>query len=222
MSLLTALAVRRRMSFALAVAGACAIGTFAAPVASASSCSNVEVLFARGTNEAPGLGAVGTPFAESVEKKLSGKESVSSYAIKYEAGLLQLSAGEGATNMTEHVEATAAKCPKTAFVLGGYSQGASVTDISIGISTILGKGKTIPTKLAPKIAAIVVFGNPLRLFGETISSASPLYGSRTLEYCNTGDPICANGLDFEAHLEYASNGDATAGGKWAAEEVLKL
>ncbi|KAE9263410.1 hypothetical protein PF008_g32371, partial [Phytophthora fragariae] len=52
------------------------------------------------------------------------------------------SAGPGATDMTNHVVSVAKECPNTVFVLGGYSQGASVT-------ATLGSGGTIPENLAP-------------------------------------------------------------------------
>ncbi|KAG2523857.1 hypothetical protein JM18_005603 [Phytophthora kernoviae] len=80
-------------------------------------------------------------------------------------------------------------CPDTVFVLGGYSQGASVIDISIGIQTMLGSGNTIPNSLSSRIMAIVTFGNPLKLFGQTIKSAISTYGSRAIEFCNLGDPV---------------------------------
>ncbi|KAE8880917.1 hypothetical protein PF003_g34830 [Phytophthora fragariae] len=44
--------------------------------------------------------------------------------------------------MTNHVVSVAKECPNTVFVLGGYSQGASVT-------ATLGSGGTIPENLAP-------------------------------------------------------------------------
>nr|MDT0666452.1 cutinase family protein [Micromonospora sp. DSM 115978] len=121
-----------------------------------------------------------------------------------------------------HVVAVAAQCPTTTFVLGGYSQGASVTDISIGIPTFLGRGEQIPTALAPRVAAVVVFGNPLALTGGKIATSSPLYGPKSQEFCNAGDPVCANGSSFTAHLTYASNGSTTAGGQFAAEKVRAL
>ena len=132
-----------------------------APTASGASCSTVEVIFARGSGELPGLGIVGQPFVTAIRSGLAG-QSVSSYAVNYAAALDQSSAGAGATDMTNRVRSVAAQCPNTSFVLGGYSQGASVTDISIGIRTMLGTGQTIPANLSSRVKAVVVFGNPLR------------------------------------------------------------
>jgi cutinase len=145
--------------------------------------------------------------------------TVDAYAVNYAADVAQTSAGPGATDMTQHVESVSASCPTTKFVLGGYSQGASVVDIAIGISTVLGSGQTIPTSLAPKIAAVVTFGNPIGLLGQTIAAASSTYGSRSVSYCNSGDPVCGSGVDIMAHLMYGTNGDAAAGASFAAKEV---
>jgi cutinase len=121
--------------------------------------------------------------------------------------------------MSNHIIAMAAQCPSTMFVIGGYSQGASVTDIAMGIQTVLGVGTTIPAALAARILAVVVFGNPLRLTGQTIAAASPLYGAKADEFCNLGDPVCGNGVNIAAHLAYGTNGDAAQGAQFAFSRV---
>ncbi|GMF36310.1 unnamed protein product [Phytophthora lilii] len=131
----------------------------------------------------------------------------------------QTSAGPGATDMTNHVVSVAKECPDTVFVLGGYSQGASVTDISIGIKTTLGSGNTIPESLSSRIKAVVTFGNPLKLMGETIESASSTYGSKAIELCNESDPVCGNGFNTMAHLTYATDGSVTTAAQNAAALV---
>ncbi|MCK9902356.1 cutinase family protein [Frankia sp. Cpl3] len=181
----------------------------------------MDIVFARGSGEAPGLGITGTPFVNSLRQNLTGK-SVSSYAVNYAADVAQTSAGPGATDMTRHVVSVAASCPNTKFVLGGYSQGGSVTDISIGIPTLLGSGQTIPTNLAPRVAAVVVFGNPLALYGQRITTVSPLYGPKAKEYCNLGDPVCAGGFNIYAHLTYGFDGSTANGATFAATRVRAL
>jgi cutinase len=197
-------------------------GAVAAPASAAtssSSCPSVYVLFARGTSESGTLGTiVGPDFTSAVESNLPGT-SVSIWGDPYAASVNQSSAGPGATDMTDELESDASACPNAKFVLGGYSQGASVVDIALGIKTELGSGTAIPTSDQPKLAAILTWGNPLRLTGgETIAKEMPALASRTTEYCNTGDPVCGNGYNIEAHLEYGTNGDATAGGVFAAKE----
>jgi cutinase len=59
-------------------------------------------------------------------------------------------------------------------------------------------------------------GNPLALFGQSIAREKPVYASRTRSYCAGGDPICANGSNPLAHLAHGIDGDAAAGGAFAA------
>jgi cutinase len=203
---------------ALTTLGAVAVPASAATT-TGTSCPSVYVLFARGTSESGTLGTiVGPDFTSAVESNLPGT-SVSIWGDPYAASVNQSSAGPGATDMTDELESDASSCPNAKFVLGGYSQGASVVDIALGIKTELGSGTSSPTSDQPKLAAILTWGNPLRLTGgETIAKEEPALASRTTEYCNTGDPVCGNGFNIAAHLEYGSNGDATAGGVFAANE----
>lgn len=212
-----ALRLRRTLAAALALAATSGVlSTLAAPTAAAApACSDVEVLFARGTGEAPGLGVLGTPFVRSLTSALSDR-TVTSYAVSYAAESSQRSAGPGATDLTNHLTATAAACPGTRFVLGGYSQGATVVDIALGIRTGTTSGTAIPAALEPRVAAVVVFGNPLGISGRTIATASPTYAARARDFCATGDPVCGGGSSFAAHLAYRSNGDVTAGADFAA------
>ncbi|KAE9331855.1 hypothetical protein PR003_g14808 [Phytophthora rubi] len=183
-----------------------------------AECSDVHVVSARGSGELPGLGTAGQPLVSGIASNLGGM-SVSSDAVKFLAAYDQTSAGPGATDMTNHVVSVAQECPNTVFVLGGYSQGASVTDIAIGIKTTLGSGNVIPESLAPRIKAIVTFGNPLKLFGQTIASSSPLYGPKAIEFCNQGDPVCAAGFNMMAHLMYPTDGSVTTAAQKAAALV---
>lgn len=192
-----------------------------APIAPAvaATCTTVDVSFARGTGERAGLGSVGTPFSQSLTRDLSGK-TVSVYAVNYAANSSQSSAGPGSTDLVNHVTSLAASCPGTVFVLGGYSQGATVIDNAIGLRTSSSSsGSVLPTALAPRVKALVVFGNPLGIQRQTIETASPTYGPKAKSYCNTGDPVCGNGGNFAAHLQYASNGSTTQGAQFAATKV---
>jgi cutinase len=203
------------VAVAVATAGATAL---AAP-ATAAVCTDIHVVFARGTADLQPLGIVGGPFVDAVRANSLGR-SVSAYGVNYAAAIDQSSAGPGATDMTNHVVQYAQQCPGAKIILGGYSQGASVTDIAIGIPTLLGAGRTIPTSLAPRISAVVVFGNPLRLFGSWLNTASLLYGSKSFDDCNSGDPVCLGGVNVLAHLAYSWDGSAAEGGRFAAARTL--
>ncbi|KAE8994903.1 hypothetical protein PR003_g20497 [Phytophthora rubi] len=164
-----------------------------------AECSDVHVVFARGSGEMAGLGLCGEPLVSGITYKLSGM-SVSSYAVNYAASMDQSSAGPGATDMTNHVV-------------------ASVTSIAIGIKTMLGSGDSIPENLAPRIKAVVTFGNPLKLMGQTIESASSTYGPKAIEFCSQGDPVCGSGFNTMAHMTYTADGSVTAAAEKAAALV---
>ncbi|KAE9275975.1 hypothetical protein PF008_g29211 [Phytophthora fragariae] len=80
-------------------------------------------------------------------------------------------------------------------------------------------GQSIPEDLAPRIKAIVTFGNPLKLMGQTIERSSQLYGSKAIEFCNFGDPVCANGFNTMAHMMYPMDGSVTKAAQQAAALV---
>ncbi|MER7006207.1 cutinase family protein [Dactylosporangium sp. NPDC000555] len=180
----------------------------------------MEVVFARGTGELPGLGVLGTPLVTAIRSALPGR-TVDAYAVNYAAEASQASAGPGATDMSRHVSTVAAACPGTRFVIGGYSQGATVTDIAIGIPFGVAQGTAIPADLASRVAAVVVFGNPLGITHQSIAQRSPVYGPKTKEFCNAGDTICGNGDGGNrlAHLQYATNGSVQQAAQFAAGKL---
>src|SRR6195952_3040686 len=93
------------------------------PPAYAPPCAHVEVVFARGTFEAPGLGYVGDAFVDSLRAK-TGK-SVDVYGVNYPASLDFAAAADGIADAGNKVRDLAATCPNSKIVLGGYSQGAA-------------------------------------------------------------------------------------------------
>jgi cutinase len=176
-----------------------------------SGCASAEVIFARGTGEAPGLGSVGTSFVADLKGDLSST-SMSVYAVKYAAEDDQRSVKPGSLDLISHIKAEAVRCPNQRFVLGGYSQGASVVDDALGLFF----SSPLPPALAPKIAAVVVFGNPLGLTRLSLETASATYGSISKSFCNDGDIVCGRGLSTAAHDAYVTNGSTRAGAQFAA------
>ncbi|MDX2700211.1 cutinase family protein [Streptomyces ipomoeae] len=205
----------------LSLAGGAGLATLTAPVATASSptataaaCTDIDVVAARGTFEPGTLGfIVGDPVYSALRQKITGK-SLSSYKVNYPADLSPTSAAQGNADLVNHVRSQAAACPNQRFILVGYSQGANVVDNSIGISSagaVVGSPivATIPAALEPKVAAVLLFGNPIRALGKSVTGT---YQSRTIDFCATGDPVCENGgTDVGAHLGYTANADAAAG-----------
>src|SRR5215469_9424825 len=100
------------------------------PTASADACSNVAVVFARGTHQEPGLGDVGQSFVDSLTSQLGGR-SVDVYAVNYPANDdYHNSATAGSNDASAHIQDTVASCPNSKIVLGGYSQGSTVIDLA--------------------------------------------------------------------------------------------
>lgn len=185
----------------------------------AETCADVQIVFARGSGEIPGLGIVGGPFSTRLTAALPG-QTVETYAVNYGANWNQRTAPEGAADITRKVVEVAARCLDTVFVLGGYSQGASATAIALGVPTSFGVGDVIPEQLASRVAAVVTFGDPLGLREETIEAQSILYGDRARTYCTVGDPVCGGGLNLLAHLAYPVNSTVPDAVTFASAKVL--
>ncbi|OHU99108.1 cutinase family protein [Mycobacterium talmoniae] len=205
---------------ALVVTAVVAAGTIATPgAAGAPSCSDIEVVFARGTDEPPGIGVVGQSFVDTLRPMVKGK-TLASYAVQYPASWDFAKAAAGATDMSKRVQAIAEQCPKTGIVLGGYSQGAAVVDV-VTTAPIGAVGYTAPLPAAavPHIASVVVFGNPSARIGQPLTRMSPVFGSRTADLCVPNDPVCSAGNDFNAHVRYPQSGLVKLGAQWAARHV---
>jgi cutinase len=190
------------------------------PSAAAADCPDVEVVFARGTDEPPGIGVVGQALVDSLKPMLKGK-SIRSYAVKYPASYDFLGVATGANDASAHVQETAKSCPKTKIVLGGYSQGAAVVDV-VATSPIAGLGFStpLPPAMADHVSALAVFGNPSARLGQPLTILSPLYGPKTADMCNVGDPICSLGQDFGSHVRYPQSGLVKKAAQWIVDNHL--
>jgi cutinase len=188
-------------------------------VASAAPCPDVDVTFARGTNEPPGVGGVGQAFIDSLRSQVGGR-SVAVYAVNYPAGDdFAPSASAGAVDTHAHVTSMVANCPNTKLVLGGYSLGAMALDLAtIARMPIAGLIPDILTAdEAAHVAALATFGNPSdRYLGGPVSEVSPWYGAKAIDLCAPGDPVCTPGgalalpshdeLFSPVHLSYPGSG----------------
>jgi cutinase len=166
-----------------------------------ASCPDVEVVFARGTDEPPGVGKVGQAFVGSLRQHT--RKSVGSYGVNYPANKDFLAAAQGADDTSNHIQQMANNCPNTKLVLGGYSQGAAVIDI-VTAAPLPGFGfhQPLPANAANHVAAVALFGNPSARAGGLMSALTPNFDGKTIDLCNTGDPICSNGNKWSAHLGY--------------------
>lgn len=171
------------------------------PAAGAMPCTAVDVVVARGTQEPGLLGTViGDPLFGVLPTVL--RVSASGYRVNYPADLLDPgSVGSGTAEMTEHVIRQSAVCPNQRFILVGYSQGAVVVHGVLGTGLVLGLPgiQTLPGDLEWRVAAVLLFGDPVRASGWNVPDQ---YAWRTADYCAAGDPICGAGSDPAAHMNY--------------------
>jgi cutinase len=194
------------------------------PSASAQPCPDVEVVFARGTGELPGVGGVGQAFVDALRSQVGGR-SVGVYAVNYPAtDDFSNSASAGANDASAHVQYMAANCPNTRMVLGGFSQGAVVIDVitsAAGVPLPYGLvSAPMPPKVADHVAAVAVLGNPSsRGPGGPLTAISPLYGAKAVDLCMPGDPVCSNGVDSSAHLQYVESGMPREAATFAASRL---
>ena len=171
------------LAAALVIAPAATPFSTAALIPSASAaCPDVEVVFARGRQEPPGVGAVGDALVASLRSKVG--VSVGVYGVNWPA---DLSARIGANDMIAHVQSMAASCPNTRMVLGGYSLGATAADLAI---------RAMPPGMNQHIAAVALFGNGARRLGP-----APAFAGKTIDQCADGDPVCGRGLNWPSHLQ---------------------
>ncbi|KAA0075676.1 cutinase family protein [Mycolicibacterium sp. P9-64] len=162
-----------------------ALATHGVPTASAAACSDVEVIFARGRMEPAGAGTIGNNFVSLLRQKT--KKSINLYAVRYPA---DNQIDVGANDMSQRIQSTAASCPNTRIVLGGYSLGAGVTDVVLALPfQFFGFSQPLPPEMEQHIAAVALFGNGIQWAGP-IGNFNPVYRDRTIEQCHGADPIC--------------------------------
>jgi hypothetical protein len=221
------------------IAAGLAVGT-TAPSASAEPCPDVEVVFARGTAEAPGVGGTGQAFVDALRAQTPGK-SVAVYPVNYPASdnfgdriAFAQTVVDGVRDAGSHIQATAAACPDTRVVLGGFSQGAVVAGYVTADAIPDGVPdeylsyipNPLPDAVSEHVAAVVLLGNPsdafLNQFGAPLGTIGPLYAAKTVELCAPGDTICdgtPGGMPSIAHVMYGMNGMANEAAAYAAARV---
>lgn len=197
------------------------------PAAAAEPCPDIEVVFARGTTEPPGVGGIGQKFVDALRSNVGGK-SLRVYPVNYPASTDFPTAVDGINDAGTHVVSVAATCPKTKVVLGGYSQGAAV----VGFVTanrvpdeahLIMTPKPMPPEVANHVAAVALFGKPSDQFMNAIAqppvTIGPLYVAKTIDLCVPNDPICSGTGDFAAHALYVETGMVDQAADFAATRL---
>ena len=207
---------------------ACALLTAPAPPAFAQPCPDVEVVFARGTGEPPGVGPTGQAFVDALRPQL-GEKSFEVYPVNYPATDQWSTGVDGIRDAGAHVVSMAGSCPEAKMVLGGFSQGAAVMGFVTSAAVPDGVDPaTVPKPLQPDVAdhvaAVVLFGLPnsraMNFLGEPPVVIGQLYQAKTLTICAPEDFVCSDGLDFAAHNPTTYMGSLTdQGAAFAANHL---
>ncbi len=212
------LVIGRSFAATSIVASALLSPFISAPAASAAPCPDVELVFARGTFEPPGVGGTGQAFVDSLRSKL-GDKTLEVYPVVYPASLDFQTAADGVIDASNRVRTIAAECPKTKIVLGGFSQGAAVAgyltadSVPAGFQMPAGLTGPMPSDVADHVAAVALFGKPSSGFLQMVANTAPpitvghLYSGKTADLCIPEDPICSpGGGDSNAHNMYPADG----------------
>ncbi|WP_202915461.1 MULTISPECIES: cutinase family protein [unclassified Mycolicibacterium] len=196
--------------------------------AHAADCPDAQVIFARGTDEAPGPGEVGIAFTNGLRTAISPK-TLDVYAVDYPATTDFPTAVDGIRDARRQIVATTAACPRTKMVLGGFSQGAAVMGFVTAGTIPDGISATdvpapMPPDIADHVAAVALFGKPsprfMRAIGSPAVSVGPVYQPKTTDLCVTNDLICdAHGSSFDAHNGYVDSGLVTQGVNFTAGQL---
>nr|WP_246398426.1 cutinase family protein [Mycobacterium vicinigordonae] len=192
---------------AVVFAAFAALGIVPLPKATADDCPDVELVFARGTAEPPGMGRVGDALMAALGPALGGR-SLGAYPVNYAASYNFLTTGDAANDAGSHIAWMAEQCPNTRIALGGFSQGAAAISMLAGVPPLgerigtFGSAPPLDPALVGRVAAVAVFGNPGNRFGTPLSTAGAFAG-RAIDLCSEGDPVCVvGGRDREAHHAY--------------------
>lgn len=193
-------------------------------------CSDVTLVFARGTNEAHGMGKVGTALAEGLRVRLVGK-TFTTNGVDYPASTdLWASTMDGATQAMTFIRWSVQRCPNTRLVVGGFSQGAAVVGYGVGDEVPQGVDPdAVPSPLSEEetrnISAVVLFGTPSQHNLDFISAPPIVVGtslrSRTLDTCIPEDPVCnfdGNG-QWSAHESYVEHGTVDTAAEFTARQL---
>jgi cutinase len=223
-----------KLGIGAVIAAAAVLSTMQSAVmqtASAAPCPDTEVVFARGTTEAPGVGPVGQAFVDSLRPQL-GTKSLTVYAVDYPATMEFATAVEGIADARAHILATATSCPDTKMVLGGFSQGAAV--MGFVTASVVPDGVSpldIPTPMPPEVAdhvaAVALFGKPSTRFMNAINDpdvvVGPNYAAKAVDLCVDNDLVCdPHGRSFSAHNQYAELGLADQGATFVAQRLQAI
>jgi hypothetical protein len=163
-------------------------------------------LIARGTSEPGPLGVVcGDPLFARIQRELPGVKVLgypvqvrrsnlsirvqSTNRLQYSASIA--GANVGVADVVKRVNSQMRACPKSKFVLGGYSQGGMVTIQALS---------KLPKEARDKTVAVVLYGA-----GDG-SGVNAAFKQKTIANCAPGDFACPKSGKGRGHVSYNDKG----------------
>ncbi|KAF1952707.1 cutinase-domain-containing protein [Byssothecium circinans] len=167
-------------------------------VADKNCCTDLTIIFARGTGEPGNVGIIAGPKMFSSLRSSLGADRVTIQGVDYPAdaaGNANLG-GSGGSAMASSIKAAKEQCPSTKIVLSGYSQGAMVVH-----NVFSAQGVS-----SADVAGAVLFGDPLKT-----QKVGDLAADKVQQFCGTTDMICGTGDNpTGGHTSYGSVGEEAA------------
>ncbi|KAK4114145.1 carbohydrate esterase family 5 protein, partial [Canariomyces notabilis] len=189
------------------------------------SCPLLHIIAARETTAPPGFGSAQT-LVDLVTGAISGAgtTTITAEAIDYPAAGGEGYAGSVTVGVAAVVRQTAefaARCPRSAIIMHGYSQGAQIIDDAFcGGPDFPSLNSSVPLvtlAVARNVLAIVLMGNPRHVPGLVFNAGNataggfaarprdfrcPVFEDRIQAYCDDPDPFCSNSTDDATHESY--------------------
>ncbi|KAJ7255116.1 cutinase-domain-containing protein [Mycena haematopus] len=188
-------------------------GLFEVGSGASSGCSDVIVIYARGTSESAPIGdIVGPPLNASLEKSI--EKTLTFAGVDYPAdygGFFEGGSPIGSETMAQDLTNAANNCPNASIVSVGYSQGAQLVHNS---------AKMLTEEISRRIKAVVTFGDPYK-----DQPVEQIPADDVDIICHPLDVVCFGSdlvdslilLFLENHLDYYLDVDAAA--EFIAERV---
>lgn len=220
-----------------ALLAGCRDGTGEDAPAPSSGCPAVEIVGLRGQGQSldanDGLGTEVRLIADELADELSSLGSVRTTAIRHASRLgswdqYVADVEDGRSRLRARIRSIIEDCPDTRIAVVGFSQGSQIAREELAARPAL----------ARHVDVLVLVGSPLRdpggrfmpvmLPGGIPSGGGRLgpgpelgpLGTRTVEACRTGDPVCAGGSDDSVHRHAYEDPDVVRAIAGAAASFL--
>ncbi|KXH66118.1 cutinase [Colletotrichum salicis] len=164
-----------------------------------NGCKAITMVYARGTWEPGKLGLLGPLVVGGLRSRFP---SIAVEGVAYAAGVATNALPDGAdpsgvSEMKRLVRLFLSRCPKSAIIIGGYSQGAAIVH-----QAARGLSRAEKTQ----VFAAFLFGDTR--FAQDGGRIPGFPSAKTIIVCNNGDEVCRGRLlVLPAHLSYGPRVD---------------